>query len=69
MEMLKAETVLSSFGDAGAEVNRGRIQESRVSESTRNKVFVFKGQEAEFIATAVVLGGHAPPSQGFVLFL
>lgn len=69
MEILKAETVLSSFGKAGAEVDRRRVQESRVSKSTRNKVFVFKGQEAVFINTAMVPGGPAPPFQGFVLFL
>lgn len=64
MEILKAETVLSSFGNAGAEVNRRRVQESRVSKSTRNKVFVFKGQEAVFITTAVVPGGACSPFPG-----
>lgn len=61
MEILKAETVLSSFDKAGAEVNRRRVQESRVSKSTHNEVFVFKGQEAVFITTAVVPGGGMLP--------
>lgn len=53
MEMLKAVAVLSLFGQTGTEVSRRQIQESRVSKSTCNEIFVFKWQEAVFIATAV----------------
>lgn len=52
--MLKAEPALwSSFGKASEEAGRWQMQESRVSKSTCNEVFVFKGQEAAFVTTAV----------------
>lgn len=64
MKMLKAEAALSSFGKVGTEVSRRQVQESRVSKSTHNEVFVFKEQEAVFITTAVGPGRACSPFPG-----
>lgn len=67
MEM-KAGTVLSLFGNAGAEVDRGFRRAECLKELLQSS-FYLRGWENVFITTAVFPAGYVPPSQGFVLLL